>query len=411
MVHIIMLSDYRHFAHGRHQWFDKRKQSAIIAFTSRSDEKLAHKTLSLLPSEIPRIILHSEELNHSGAIHLLIKSMQIIRHYGKKQGIDPGRPGVPDYGSKIYHLRYDRLISDKPESVLEVAIRRKAKIEGATVLSDTTIKPWKGHYNRFIDTISSARYGSLVFDYDGTLCSSANRFKGMGEEIQKLLLDFVKKGFVLGIISGRGKSLREDLEKVFAKSPELMQNVIVGYYNGSDIAPLTNTKHPDKSGPMHPSLKVLEGKLSKIGITGSASPNQLTFGSASTDEWATLREGLLNEMMLLDLEDITVVESSHSIDVIPRKIASKNNMLSHCYKKAKQLGLPKEALCIGDKGQWPGNDYALLANKYAISVGEVSSNPETGWNISPAGLRDEKAVAFLFSKIKFSKGYFTFQAK
>lgn len=406
-----LLSDYRHFAHGRHQWFDKREDSAIIALTSKSDEKLAHKTLALLPDKIPRIILHSDEPNHSAAIHLLVQSMQIIKHYGKKQGIDPGRPGVPDYGSKIYHLRYDRLISNRAETNMEVAINRKAKIEGAAILSDNSLKSWKGYYESFIETLSLAKFGSLVFDYDGTLCSSANRFKGMGEDVQQLLVNFVKKGFVLGIISGRGKSLREDLEKAFAKTPELKKNVIVGYYNGSDIAPLTNSKRPDKTSAMHPSLKIIQGKLAKIGIIGAESPNQLTFGSASTDEWSTLRDALLNEMMLLDLEDITVVESSHSIDVIPRKIASKNNMLAHCYKKSKQLGLAKEALCIGDKGQWPGNDYALLANKYSLSVGEVSSNPETGWNICPAGLRDEKAVAYLFEKIKFSKGYFSFQAK
>ncbi len=403
-----LLSDFRNFAHGRHQWFDKRKESAIIALTSKSDEKLAHKTLNLLPSSIPKLILHSEEQNHSSAIHLLIQSMQIIKNYGKKQGIDPGRPGVPDYGSKIYHLRYENLISGKAYSIMEIAIIRKARIEQITDLTSEQLDLWKNYYHSFVRRISSVNYGSLIFDYDGTLCSPANRFMGMGQEMQQLLVNFAKQGFILGIISGRGKSLREDLEKVFAATPELMQNVIVGYYNGSDIASLTNSNRPDKSKSMHPSLKVIEKRLVQIGVIGDSSPNQLTFSSSTANKWATLRETLVNEIMLLNLIDVTMVESSHSIDIIPRRIASKNNILSYVKKKCKQEGLPTDVLCIGDKGQWPGNDFELLANMYALSVGEVASKPDTGWNIIPTGLRDEKAVEYLFSKLVFHKKHFTF---
>jgi hypothetical protein len=158
---------------------------------------------------------------------------------------------------------------------------------------------------------------------------------------------------------------------------------------------------------MHSSLQTIKDHLAKIGIKSDDSPNQLTFGSKTTREWSALKEILLNEMMLLDLSDITMVESSHSIDIIPRRIASKNHMLSHCRKLCKSLGLPLNALCIGDKGQWPGNDYALLANEYALSVGEVSSIPETGWNISPPGVKDEKAVCYMFQNLKPKKGYFT----
>jgi hypothetical protein len=401
-----LLSDYRHFAHGRHQWFDKKKDSAIIALTCPADEKLCAKTLQLLPASIPKLVLNTSLENFEGSIILLIQSMLLIQHYGKKQGIDPGRPGVPDYGSKIYHLRYEKLITSQPVNMEDVAITRKAKVDKVSDLSSSEQKDWIKNYQNFINKVTAAQFGSLVFDYDGTLCSSANRFKGMSEEIKSMLVNFVKKGFVLGIVSGRGKSLRTDLEKAFQSDPVLMENVIVGYYNGSDIAPLANTKHPNKSGAMHPSLQIVKDQLLKIGIKSEDSPNQLTFGSKTTQEWGALKDILLNKLMLLDLSDITMVESSHSIDIIPRKIASKNHILAHCHKLSKKLGLPPVSLCIGDKGQWPGNDYALLANEYGLSVGEVSSIPETGWNISPPGLRDEKAVAYIFKKIQFKKEYF-----
>jgi hydroxymethylpyrimidine pyrophosphatase-like HAD family hydrolase len=404
-----LVSDYRHFAHGRHQWFDKKPDSAVIALTCPTDKKLCDKTLQLLPDSIPKIVFETSLENFEGTIQLLIQAMRLINYYGQKRSIDPGRPGVPDYGSKIYHLRYERLIADHSPNAAESAIIRKAKVNDLSDLTQEEQKIWRKDYFRFINKITSVKYGSLVFDYDGTLCSMTNRFTGMGEEIKSVLLDFVKKKFVLGIISGRGKSLREDLKRTFNNDPELMKYVLVGYYNGSDVAPLTNLKHPFKIGPknlLHPSLKVIKKRLDILGIKSDENPNQLTFSSKSTHEWRTLKDTLINEIMLLALDEITVVESSHSLDIIPRKKASKNNIIEHCKALCKTLMLPTEILCVGDKGQWPGNDYALLSNDYSLSVGDVSTSRETGWNISPPGLRDEKAVEYLFSKIKTKKGFF-----
>ena len=401
------LSDYRHFAHGRHNWFDKQKNSAVIALTCPADEKLSRKTLGFLPANIPRLILSTKLNSFESTIHLLLKSMNLINQYGKKINIDPGRPGVPSYGSKIYHLKYDQLVSSQPPKMDELAIARKAKVNRIVDLSDIDYQKWLASYNAFKKTLEAARFGSLVFDYDGTLCSAANRYNGTGVEIKKLLIDFVKKGFVLGIISGRGKSLRADVEEIFSGHTKLMKNVLMGYYNGSDIAPLTDSNHPIKTIRMHPVLANVQKHLARIGIKADPSPNQLTFKSGTSVEWNRVRDLLLNEIMLLDKDEITVVESSHSLDVIPRNRASKNNILKYCQKLCVTLGLSKEILCIGDKGQWPGNDYALLANKYALSVGEVSSIPDRGWNLCPPGLRDEKGVSYLFGKIKTYKDFFT----
>jgi len=402
-----LLSDYRQFAHGRHHWFDKKRDSAIIALTGPADEKLCKKTLQLLPQEIPKFTFYTPLDNFEGTVHLLLQSMDLINNYGKRQKIDPGKPGVPEYGSKIYHLRYERLVADEHISSQDLAIIRKAKVNTLTDLSKAEHDNWRDSYVNFTRKLSSAKFGSLIFDYDGTLCSAANRFKGMGEATASLLIKFLKKGFVLGISSGRGKSLRSDLLKVFHNEQELMQNVIVGYYNGSEIASLTNASYPKKNAAMYPSLLIVKDHLKKMGIEPNESPNQLTFVSTTTREWHVLRATLLNEIMLLDLGDLTIVESSHSIDVVPRNIASKNNILAHCKKLCVKHGLATDALCIGDKGQWPGNDYALLANEFALSVGEVSTMPQTGWNMSPPGVKDEKAVAHILDKVVMENGYFT----
>jgi hypothetical protein len=44
-------------------------------------------------------------------------------------------------------------------------------------------------------------------------------------------------------------------------------------------------------------------------------------------------------------------------------------------------------LCIGDRGRWPGNDFALLQEPYSLSVDEVSPDPNTCWNLAPPGHR------------------------
>ena len=124
----ILLSDYRNFGHGRHNWFDKKKkQSAIIALITNEDEELANKTLELLPKEIPVLKIKSAYKSSNASIDLLVKSFYFVEEIGKLKNIDPGKPGVPDYGSKLYHLKYSKyypetkVVSDKSK----YAIARK----------------------------------------------------------------------------------------------------------------------------------------------------------------------------------------------------------------------------------------------------------------------------------------------
>lgn len=408
-----LLSDYRNFAHGRHNWFDKRKNSAIITLTTPWDDLLAKRTLALLPKSIPVFNFSSDYKTYESAIHLLIQSFYLAKVYGNKVKINPGKPGVPDYGSKIYNLKYERLINlqtgkRRLSQNIQTAILRKTKVNGWDDLMHEKIAFWTKACQTFIKKIESSKFGALIFDYDGTLCSSENRFNGLSKETGDLLLLFLKKGFVIGIVSGRGKSLRTDLDKIFTKETKnLKDNVIIGYYNGSDIALLKDDTKPDKTKPLHPSLAKIKQKIESLSIVGDESPNQLTFGAKDDTDWQALKAQLLQEIMLLNLMDIQMVESSHSIDIIPREEGNKNHIIEACRKKCTTLGIDKGFLVMGDKGQWPGNDYALLANECSLSVGEVSPDPNTCWNICPPGVQNVEGITYLFGKIRYAKGYFT----
>ena len=62
---------------------------------------------------------------------------------------------------------------------------------------------------------------------------------------------------------------------------------------------------------------------------------------------------------------------------------SKLNVLKHLRESIGAASV----LTIGDRGRWPGNDYELLKEPFALSVDELSVDPNTCWNLAPRGQR------------------------
>lgn len=147
----VLLSDFRNFGHGRHNWFDKKKiQSAIVAIISKDEEEIAQKTLDLLPSEIPKLLIRSEEQMENASLELLVKSFYLVKEIGKVKGIDPGRPGVPPYGSNLYNLKYSKLFREKAgtSEKLKNAVMRKSG--NLSFLDDEkSFMLWKDAYENF----------------------------------------------------------------------------------------------------------------------------------------------------------------------------------------------------------------------------------------------------------------------
>jgi hypothetical protein len=232
----VIISDYRNFGHGRHHWFAKRKEtSALVAIITPKEELIAQKTLFLLPSDIPTLIIRSNYNNNFASIDLLIKSFFLINAIGTLQNIDPGRPGVPSYGSKLYNLSYYSLLKQKKEisDIKRISILRKTKAASLNSLSDDEKEFWYASFEKFKEGFQHVEFGSVIFDYDGTLCSSTHRFNGITEEIYQEIIRILEKGIVVGIATGRGQSVRKDL---FDKIPsKYHSNVIIVYYNCSDI--------------------------------------------------------------------------------------------------------------------------------------------------------------------------------
>jgi HAD superfamily hydrolase (TIGR01484 family) len=411
----VQLSDYRNFGHGRHHWFAKReKNSAIIALVTPEEDQIAAKTIGLIPTHIPTLIIRSRENSPASSIELLIKSFHLINSYGELQKIDPGRPGVPEFGRKLFNLRfssfYKALKTDKKsEEILHIL--RKTRAKTFSELKENEKIFWRNKYKIFINRLKNTPFGIVILDYDGTLCSAENRFSGISEEMKSELIRLLKQDITVGIATGRGKSVREELVKFIPE--KLRENVVIGYYNGSDVGFLTNHSLPQKNSKTNKILNSLFEDLKNLKylfepIDLELRPNQITIKFLS--KFSNFR---LNELVRILISkpkysQLEMLESSHSIDVIVRPKVSKLNIISTCIENAQRHLKSENYLCIGDRGQWPGNDFELLSSPYSLSVEEVSFDPETCWNISSVGFNNSEATIEYLKRLQIKNGNLNF---
>ncbi|MDI9342508.1 MAG: SIS domain-containing protein [Sediminibacterium sp.] len=410
----VILADYRNFGHGRHNWFDKKpEQSAIVAIITNEEEELANKTLALLPKSIPVLRIQSEYKTSTASIDLLVKSFYLAEEVGKLKNIDPGRPGVPSYGSKLYNLKYSRLFSDSKSILSEkaaLAISRKiGNIESTSIQKDH-LSLWRQAYENFSKKLAATTFKGIILDYDGTICSSKDRLKGPRERTTKKLNEFLKAGLALGIATGRGKSVRTDLQKIIDK--KYWPNVVIGYYNCSQIGVLSEDALPITTD------KIKANDLSKIKdfLTDEPTvspfikkpelrPSQLTIEIIDKENSGVIKNIIIDYLKNNYTFKIQVLESSHSVDIIPVS-TSKVSIVSACREALNDKAGKFNFLCIGDRGKWPGNDYQLLATEFSLSVDQVSADPYTCWNMSSVGNNCVEATEEYFDAIEPVKSFF-----
>lgn len=408
----VLLCDYRNFAHGRHNWLDKkRKQTAIISLVTKEEHLLAKKTLDLIPSDIPRLLLTSEHSTTLCSIDLLIQSFYLVNAIGDKVGIDPGRPGVPTYGSKLYNLKYTGLLKEPKEDYKSInAILRKTGYLSFLDLRDDEKKFWWNKLAEFKSKISNEKFGALILDYDGTLCTKEERAGLPSKEVIDFLNLFIGRNYVLGIVTGRGKSIRETLVKCL--NSKFHQNVIIGYYNGAVIAPLTDDTQPPTAKKSKKSLSIIADKLEKFPYPGTRleitlRPLQLTIEDNGKSDWRITKNRVLEEIKKLGLYDIQVLESGHSLDIVSKPDVSKLNIVKYCKEECEKRKIATAFLCIGDKGRLPGNDFELLSVPNSLSVDEVSTDANTCWNLSEQGSHGVLTSLHYLNQFKFFGNYFT----
>ncbi|MER8438183.1 sucrose-6-phosphate hydrolase [Mesorhizobium sp. M1312] len=386
----LQLADYRNFGHGRHHWLAKRGEtSAVLAFVSEHDRALADRTLKLIPAEIPRAQLDLAGSASAAGLASLVAALRIAGWAGAARGIDPGRPGVPDFGRKLYSLPLPKpLPSNVHRSLTDrdaAAIARKAGVTPARLDALGELQHWRTALNLFRARLQSAIFGAVVLDYDGTIVDTRNRFDLARQDVTSELARILGFGCHLAIATGRGVSVRKDLRARL--SADLWPRVVVGYYNGAEVATLDDDQAPDgKEGTCEALAPLAAALRVQPELAESAQQTDRRFQITLQGRRAMPENrlwDLAHQVILLSGgANMTVTRSSHSIDIVASGV-SKLNVLTQLRERVGDGSI----LSIGDRGRWPGNDYALLKEPFALSVDEISVDPDTCWNLGKCGQR------------------------
>lgn len=379
------LVDFRNFAHGRHYWLsDRRLTTSIIVLAGKSEKKLVDKTLKLLPEDIPVLRVDVDDNTVEGLIEALYYCFEIVDEASIIRNLDPGKPHIEEFGKKLYHLNYDIgknccMVTRRKDTIEMAAYRKAMKQQGIG------IEEYRKYGRIYWDNLLNRSFKGIVFDYDGTL-HDKNTISKTEERLFVKLNELLENNIIICIATGRGKSVRKELQNKIAR--KFWNQVVIAYYNGGVIGSLDDDTKPNKNAVKMP--KVFNEIISELSLPNiEQNPYQLTLIKDELN-MTSIEFQLLKEK-ILDVKDVRIMETNHSIDIIPLS-SSKRNIF-------KKYNL-EDFLEIGDSGNYGGNDYELLSGENGLSVDYVSRNFRNCWNYALPGMRNLEATEYYLEMIE-----------
>ena len=407
----VQIADYRNFAHGRHHWLAKRSEtSAVLAFVTGPDRILAERTLALIPTQVPQARITFDGGPGAVALASLLAALRLTEWVGRTRGIDPGRPGVPEFGRKLYGLRLGqpRSVAGSPRLSRRqaAAITRKTGVVPEHLAVAGALDRWQEALAAFLRRLRDARFAGIVLDYDGTMLDARRRSEPAAPEMTSELARLVQAGARIGIATGRGKSVRRDLQERLPRT--LWPLVLVGYYNGSEVAPLDDESVPDGTEKVCATLEPLAAALRRQPEISACTrqedrPFQITLEIIRFMPLNRLRNLVHQVLLTTDVRNVAVTCSSHSVDIVAPR-GSKLNVV----RRIQETTGKEPVLTIGDRGRWPGNDHELLCEPFALGVDEISVDPTTCWHLGEPGQRGPAVTLEYLSVLEVQNGRLKF---
>ncbi|MCK9918028.1 HAD hydrolase family protein [Microbacteriaceae bacterium K1510] len=393
-------TDLRNFGHGRHHWFAKHpEETGLLALIGDGQESLASRTLDLIPDVAPKTRIDFSGPKDEQALAGLIVSLHLAAAAGRTRRIDPAKPGVPEFGRRLYHLGPSKRKKAGGRDLTETAVWRKEQAGGLKATAESS----ELHMlcQQGIDRLNQSKFAGLVFDYDGTLCEPDRRFEPLPEDIADGLNGLLAQGAAIGIATGRGGSAADRIREAVRK--EYWGNVIIGFYNGAAICSLSDPS-PTRgdAGPEVVQLeKILRSSRHFSGCHFRTNQSQIAISLPPLEEPVVSVRAAAGIVEHAGMAAV-VSCSSHSIDVTFGN-AKKSSVVDAIRAR---LGVAGNApvLRIGDKGRWPGNDAELLDDPFGLSVDEVSDSLENCWGLSPRGILGVQATLYYFQRIHWKNG-------
>ncbi len=152
--------------------------------------------------------------------------MRACGELGERNAVNVARPKVPVFGRKLYRLPVHRRL---PEILLGPVERKLRGICGITVAEEAR-HDYALALARWVEDLAERRFAAVVLDYDGTVCTTEDRFELPQQPVADALNAALGRGLRLGFASGRGPSMHKDLRTVL--DPEHWPRVELGLYNG-----------------------------------------------------------------------------------------------------------------------------------------------------------------------------------
>jgi HAD superfamily hydrolase (TIGR01484 family) len=394
------LADLRSFAHGRHLWLaDRPADCAIIALTEPSLEKLWERTRAEIPSAVPTLTMRFGGTRPRDLLAGLVAQMRFVSAVGRRKGRDPGRPDVPAFGRSLHYMNISELIPPPPE-IPDHGEQSKYEILGARWPSAGRRGSMRRSLESFRSGLEQQAFRAIVFDYDGTLCTSQRTENPPPDAVITHLRTLIEGGIIVAVASGRGGSIQEQLQKSLPES--FWPKIRVGLYNAGYIADLaTPPVDPRPTSEFLSHVTRIVSRLKMLGVPiekiRTTHPYQVSIrfreGVQTESNWFVIADALRQAGLGLS----SIVRSKHSVDILSTSV-DKSHLVAHVIQEFKID--PYHVLTIGDQGAWPGNDSSLLEHRFSLSVDVPSRRLDRGWKLAPAHRRNVDATLWYLDRIR-----------
>lgn len=166
------LCDFRSFAHGRHLWLtDRSNDSALLVLSEPETSRLWEDMRPQVPADVPTFSLSLQNSKPKDLIAGLIGGMHLVSEIANQAERNIARPAVSALGRKLYYADLPSLIPPPSED------NSRGEHSKYEVLGAHWPTPRRsGKIRRALEAAELAfqrqAFRAIVFDYDGTLCSS-----------------------------------------------------------------------------------------------------------------------------------------------------------------------------------------------------------------------------------------------
>jgi hypothetical protein len=369
----VQLTNFRNFAHGRHVGLSRNIDDVtVLSFADSGSVDIADRTLDLLPTNTDVMKLESAMTWPISVLDLLVTSMKLTASAGIERSLNPGAPGVPSFGRRLYHLS---TVKSLPSEAINPITRKF----GTPSMSDDPVL--NEQFDAWLSDMKRRRFEGIILDYDGTCCETWSRAEPPPLAVQDEIIRLMKSGLKVALATGRGGSV-VDMTRAWLPK-ELWSSLLVGLYNGTLLLRLSDSvpELDECEGELGLAAQRLEEIGSLMGFEIIRRDTQVSVVPSSPFPDVNRLMPLIKSVLARSPSlEVKAVASGHSIDVIGRT-QGKSAVL-----EALTNELEGDVLVIGDQGQDDGNDFDMLAaTPTSLSVARTSLDPTRCWNLDRRG--------------------------